>query len=342
MLKKIAGIALTATSAALLASPAHAGKTLDDVRQRGQLVCGVSQGVAGMSQADSNGKWSGIDIDFCRAVAAAVIGDPEKVKYVPLTTAQRFTALQSGEIDVLSRNSTWTMSRDASLGIQFTGITYYDGQGFMVPVKSNIKSVEQLKGATICTQSGTTDEKNLSDYSRANKMNFKTVVYGTHDAVSGAYFSGRCVAVSHDVTSLASMRMAEAKDPNEHVILPGVISKEPLGPAVRRGDDDWAAINKWVLYGLIEAEEYGITQANVDKLLAESSDPTVLRILGKTEDSGKWIGLDNGWMVRAIKATGNYGEMFERNVGSASIVKLPRGLNSLWSKGGIMYAPPIR
>jgi general L-amino acid transport system substrate-binding protein len=342
MLKKFSTIALVMSSAALLASPAFAGKTLDDVKKRQQLVCGVSQGVSGMSQADSNGKWSGIDIDYCRAVAAAVIGDPDKVRYVPLTTAQRFTALQSGEIDILARNSTWTMSRDASLGIQFTGVTYYDGQGFMVPAKSNIKSLDQLKGATICVQSGTTDEKNLSDYSRANKTGMKPVVFGTHDAVAGAYFAGRCAAVSHDITSLASMRNAEAKDPNEHVILADVISKEPLGPAVRRGDDDWAAISKWVLYGLIEAEEYGITQANVDQLLAQSSDPAVLRILGKTEDTGKWIGLDRDWMARAIKASGNYGEMFERNVGASSTVQLPRGLNNLWSKGGVMYAPPIR
>lgn len=342
MVKRLTRLALAASAAALLALPAYAGKTVDAIKQRGQLVCGVSTGVAGMSQADSNGNWSGLDPDVCRALAAAVIGDPKKVKFVPLTTPQRFTALQSGEIDVLLRNSTWTMSRDTSMGIQFTGVTYYDGQGFMVPAKANITSPQQLKGATVCAQTGTTAEKNLTDFSRANKLDIKPVVLEKHDAVAAAYFSGRCTAMTIDVTSLASTRNTEAKDPNEHVILSTLISKEPLGPAVRRGDDDWAAIVKWVVFGLIEAEEYGITQGNVDKMLLESRDPAVLRILGKTEDTGKWIGLDRDWMVKAIKASGNYGEIFERNVGPASAVKLPRGLNNLWSKGGLMYAPPIR
>lgn len=342
MLKNITGFALVATASALLASPAHAGKTLDAIKQRGQVVCGVSTGTAGMSQADSSGNWSGLDVDVCRAVAAAVIGDPKKVKYVPLTTPQRFTALQSGEIDVLSRATTWTLSRDASLGVEFTGVTYYDGQAFMVPVKSNIKSPTQLKGATVCVQSGTTTEKNLTDFSRANNLNIKPVVFEKSEAVTGAYFSGRCTALSVDGSSLASVRANEAKDPKEHVILPTLISKEPLSPAVRRGDDEWAATVKWVVFGLIEAEEYGITQGNVDKLLAESTDPAVMRILGKTEDTGKWLGLNRDWMVKAIKATGNYGEIFERNLGSKSSVKLPRGINNLWNKGGIMYAPPIR
>lgn len=342
VLKQVTGVAFVASAATLMASPAHAGKTLDTIKQRGQLVCGVSTGVAGFSQADSSGNWSGLDVDTCRAVAAAVLGDAKKVKWVPLTTAQRLTALQSGEIDVLSRATTWTLSRDASLGLQFTGVNYYDGQAFMVPVKSNIKDPKQLKGATVCVQTGTTAEKNLTDYSRANKLNIKPVVFEKQEAVSGAYFAGRCAAITIDASALASMRSNEAKDPKEHEILPTLISKEPLSPVVRRGDDEWATIVKWVLFGLIEAEEYGITQANVDKMLAESSDPAVLRILGKSEDTGKLLGLSRDWMASAIKAGGNYGEMFERNVGPDSPVKLPRGLNNLWSKGGILFAPPIR
>lgn len=342
MLKNITSFALVATASALLASPAHAGKTLDAIKQRGQVVCGVSTGVAGLSQADSSGNWSGLDVDVCRAVAAAVVGDPKKVKYVPLTTPQRFTALQSGEIDVLLRNTTWTLSRDASLGLEFTGVTYYDGQAFMVPTKSKITSPTQLKGATVCVQAGTTTEKNLTDFSRANNLNIKPVVFEKQEAVTGAYFAGRCAALTVDGSSLASVRNNEAKDPKEHVILPTLISKEPLGPAVRRGDDEWATIVKWVVFGLIEAEEYGITQGNVDKLFAESTDPVVMRVLGKTEDTGKWLGLNRDWMVKAIKAGGNYGEIFERELGPNSSVKLPRGLNNLWNKGGIMYAPPIR
>lgn len=341
-LRMVTGLACATFAAMLMTSPAYAGKTLDAVKQRGQLVCGVSTGVAGFSQADSSGNWSGLDVDTCKAVAAAVLGDPTKVKWVPLTTAQRLTALQSGEIDMLSRATTWTLSRDASLGLQFTGVNYYDGQGFMVPANSNIKDPTQLKGATVCVQTGTTAEKNLTDYSRAHKLNIKPVVFEKQEAVDGAYFSGRCAAVTIDVSALASMRSSEAKDPKEHVILPTLISKEPLSPVVRRGDDDWAAIVKWVLFGLIEAEEYGITQANVDQQLAESSDPAVLRILGKTEDTGKLLGLNRDWMVKAIKASGNYGEMFERNVGPKTPVGLPRGLNNLWNKGGIMFAPPIR
>ena len=273
LLAKSASLALVASTAVLAASPAYAGKTVDAIKQRGQLICGVSTGVAGFSQADSNGNWSGLDVDTCRAVAAAVLGDAKKVKWVPLTTAQRLTALQSGEIDVLSRATTWTLSRDASLGLQFTGVNYYDGQAFMVPVKSNVKELAQLKGASVCVQTGTTAEKNLTDYSRAHKLSIKPVVFEKQEAVSGAYFSGRCAAITIDVSALASIRNNEAKDPSEHVILPTLISKEPLSPVVRRGDDEWAAIVKWVLFGLIEAEELGITQANADKLLAESIDP---------------------------------------------------------------------
>jgi len=327
---------------ALTALPAHAGKNLDAIKARGQLVCGVNTGLAGFSAADSQGNWTGLDVDVCRAIAAAVLGDGTKVKFVPLNAQQRFTALQSGEIDVLSRNTTWTLTRDASLGLHFTGVTYYDGQGFMVPVKSKIKSAKQLKGATVCVQSGTTTEKNLTDYSRANNLGIKPVVFEKVEAATGAYFSGRCQAYTTDASGLASVRNKEAKVPADHVILPELISKEPLGPSVRRGDDELFAIVKWVVYGLIEAEEYGITQANVDKMLAESQDPVVLRVLGKSEDTGKLLGLDRNWMVGALKAVGNYGEIFERNVGPKTPLNLPRGTNNLWNQGGLMYAPPVR
>jgi general L-amino acid transport system substrate-binding protein len=334
--------ALVAALGTLAATPAFAGKTLDAVKARGQVVCGVNTGLAGFSAADSSGKWTGLDVDVCRAVAAAVLGDAEKVKYVPLNAQQRFTALQSGEIDVLSRNTTFTLTRDASLGLTQTAVTYYDGQGFMVPVSRKIKSAKQLKGQTVCVQSGTTTEKNLTDYSKANNLNIKPVVFEKLEAAEGAYFSGRCVAYTTDASGLASTRNKVAKNPADHVILPDLISKEPLGPMVRRGDDEWTTIVKWVVYGLLEAEEYGVTSANVDDLKANSKDPVVGRLLGSTEDTGKLLGLDKEWMARAVKATGNYGEIFERNVGPKSALQLPRGLNNLWNKGGIQYAPPVR
>lgn len=328
---------------ALAAAPAaFAGKTLDGVKSRGQMVCGVHTGLAGFSAGDSAGKWSGLDVDVCRAVAAAVLGDPEKIKYVPLTAQQRFTALQSGEIDILSRNTTFTLTRDASLGLNDTVVTYYDGQGFIVPKKSNIKSAKQFKNQTICVQSGTTTEKNLTDFSKANNLNIKPVVFEKEEAATAAYFAGRCISYTTDASGLASIRNKVATNPADHVILPELISKEPLGPLVRRGDDEWFAIVKWVIYGLIEAEEYGITQANVDQLKTSSQDPVVKRILGSGEDMGKLLGLDKEWMARALKATGNYGEIFERNVGPKSALGLPRGLNNQWSKGGLMYAYPLR
>ncbi len=334
-------LAAAGLSLAVLA-PAFAGKTLDAIKQRGQVVCGVNTGLAGFSAADSSGNWSGLDVDFCKAVAAATLGDATKVKYVPLNAQQRFTALQSGEIDMLSRNTTFTLTRDGSLGLHQTVVTYYDGQGFMVPVKSKIKSAKQLKGQTVCVQSGTTTEKNLTDYSRANNLGIKPVVFEKVEAATGAYFSGRCVAYTTDASGLASVRNKEAKNPADHIILPELISKEPLGPMVRRGDDEWFAIVKWTIYGLLEAEEYGVTQANVDQLKTGATDPVVQRLLGTTEDTGKLLGLDKEWMVRAIKATGNYGEIFERNVGPKSALGLPRGVNNLWNKGGLMYAYPIR
>jgi general L-amino acid transport system substrate-binding protein len=339
-LKLKVALAAIGTAAMAVALPAHAGKTLDTIKSRGQLVCGVNTGLAGFSQADSNGNWSGLDVDYCKAVAAAVLGDASKVKYVPLNAQQRFTALQSGEIDILSRNSTNTLSRDASLGLHFAGVNYYDGQGFLVP-KGKITSARQLRGATVCVQSGTTTEKNLTDFSRANKLNIKPVVFEKVEAATGAYFSGRCQAYTTDASGLASVRAREAKDPTAHVILPDLISKEPLGPVVRRGDDELFAIAKWVLNGLIEAEEYGITQANVDTI-KNNGDPQVGRMLGSTEDLGKHLGLDKEWLARAIKAVGNYGEIFERNVGPKTAINLPRGRNNLWSKGGLMYSPPLR
>ena len=335
--------ALAAASLALaVLAPAHAGKTLDAVKQRGQVVCGVNTGLAGFSAADSSGNWTGLDVDMCKAVAAAVLGDASKVKYVPLNAQQRFTALQSGEIDILSRNTTFTLTRDGSLGLHQTVVTYYDGQGFMVPVKSKLKSAKQLKGQTVCVQSGTTTEKNLTDFSRANNLGIKPVVFEKVEAATGAYFAGRCVAYTTDASGLASVRNKEAKNPADHIILPELISKEPLGPMVRRGDDEWFAIVKWTIYGLLEAEEYGVTQANVDQLKTSATDPVVQRLLGTTEDTGKLLGLDKEWMARAIKATGNYGEIFERNVGPKSPLGLPRGVNNLWNKGGLMYAYPIR
>ncbi len=325
----------------LAALPAQAGKTVDAIKARGQLICGVNTGLAGFSAADSQGNWSGLDVDVCKAIAAAMLGDASKVKYVPLNAQQRFTALQSGEIDILSRNTTWTLTRDASLGMHFTGTTYYDGQGFMVPAKGKIKSAKQLKGATVCVQSGTTTEKNLTDFSRANNLGIKPVVFEKQEASTSAYFSGRCQAFTTDASGLASIRNKEAKVPAEHLILPELISKEPLGPSVRRGDDEFFAIAKWVVFALIEAEEYGITQAKVDEL-KNSTDPVVGRILGTTEDTGKLLGLDKSWAANAIKAVGNYGEIFERNVGPKSALGMPRGNNNLWNKGGFMYAPPVR
>ncbi len=334
--------AFAMSALAVAAMPAHAGKTLEAIKSRGQVVCGVNAGLAGFAQADSSGNWSGLDVDVCRAIAASTLGDANKVKWVPLTAQQRFTALQSGEIDILSRNTTWTLTRDASLGLSFPAVTYYDGQGFMAPVKGKIKSAKQLKNATVCVQSGTTTEKNLTDFSRANNLNIKPVVFDKFEATNAAYFAGRCQAYTTDVSGLASIRNKEAKKPADHLILPELISKEPLGPAVRRGDDEWFAIVRWVVFGLIEAEEAGITKANVESLQRDSKDPVISRLLGTNEDIGKLLGLDKDWLTRAVKAVGNYGEIFERNVGPKSALALPRGSNNLWSKGGLVYAPPVR
>lgn len=333
-------LALALSLAAL--TGAHAGKTLETLRQRDQIAVGVSTGVPGFSAADSQGRWSGLDVDIARAVAAAVLGNPDKIKWVPLASQQRFTALQSGEVDVLSRNTSLTLTRDAAMGLAATAVVFYDGQGFMVPAKTGVKSAKQLKGATVCVQSGTTSEKNLADFSRANKLALKPVVFDKFDAANAAYFAGRCQAYTTDASGLASVRAREAKDPKAHVILPELISKEPLGPLVRRGDDEWLAIVRWVIYGLIEAEENGITRANVDKHKADTTDPVIGRLLGTTEDMGKPLGLDRDWLVRALKAVGNYGEIYERNVGEKTPVGLPRGKNQQWNQGGLLYALPVR
>ena len=333
---------LALASTLLTPQKAWAGKTVEAIKQRDAISCGVNTGLAGFGAADSQGKWSGLDIDMCRALAAAVLGNADKVRYVPLSAPQRFTALQSGEVDILSRNTSFTLTRDASLGLHLTAVTYYDGQGFMVPASANLKSAKQLKGATVCVQSGTTTEKNLTDFSRANKLDIKPVVFEKFDAANAAYFSGRCKAYTTDASGLASIRAKEAKNPKDHVILPELISKEPLGPLVRRGDDEWAAIVKWTIYGLIEAEEYGVTASNLEKLKSDSTDPVVLRLLGKSDDTGKLLGLDRDWLARAIGAVGNYGEIFERNLGEKTPMNLKRGLNAQWNKGGLQYALPIR
>ena len=343
MIRKPLGLTALALAASFALAPAAwAGKTLDAVKQRGTVNCGVTNGVAGFSAPDTQGHWTGLDVDTCRAVAAAVLGDGNKVNFVPLNSQQRFSSLQAGEIDILARNTTWTLTRDASLGFHFTTITYYDGQGFLVPKKLKITSAKQLKNAEICTQSGTTNEKTVADYFRAQNIKVKTVVFESFEASFKAFFSGRCQAFTTDASALAGLRNKEAKNPDDYMILPELISKEPLAPLVRRGDDEWFAIVKWVPNVLIEAEEYGITQANVDVQRATSKDPVVQRILGTTEDTGKLLGLDKDWAYNAIKSVGNYGEIFERNVGPKSVLGLPRGANNLWSKGGLIYAPPVR
>jgi len=339
-LKPLVPLAL-ALAGLVCATEAQAGKTLDGVKSAGVVRCGVNTSGPGFSNADSQGRWTGLDVDFCRAVAAAVLGDAGKVKFTPLNSQQRFSALQAGEIDVLSRNSTWTLTRDASLGVVFTGINYYDGQGFMAPKKLKIDSAKKLNGATLCVQAGTTSEKNVADYFAAHGMKYKPVVFDTAEAITGAFFAGRCQVYTTDMSDLAGAR-TKAPRPDDYAILPEVISKEPLGPSVRRGDDEWFQIVRWTLFAMLEAEEDGLTQANVDAQKKDSKDPAVQRFLGVSEDDGKLLGLDKEWSYRIVKQVGNYGESFERNLGPKSAVGLPRGVNNLWNKGGLMYAPPIR
>ncbi len=324
---------------AIVASPAFAQQsTLDAVRSKGYVQCGVNTGLAGFSQPDSKGVWKGIDIDLCRAVSAAVFGDPSKVRYTPLTAQQRFTALQSGEVDILARNTTWTITRDTSLGLNFVGVNYYDGQGFMVHRRLNVKSAKQLNGATVCVQPGTTTELNLADYFRANRMTFKPVVIEKMEEVLNAYFAGRCDVYTTDHSGLIAVRASRAPKPEDHVILPEIISKEPLGPAVRHGDDRWFDVVKWSLYAMIEAEELGLTSKNIDQQ-ASSTNPAIQRIVGSSGDVGKMLGVDNKWAYNIIKMVGNYGESFDANL---KPLGFERGLNRQWTQGGLMYAPPIR
>nr|WP_326534625.1 amino acid ABC transporter substrate-binding protein [Pseudorhodoferax sp.] len=325
----------------LLGAAAQAGPTLDAVRTRGQLVCGVNTGLLGFSAPDAQGRWQGFDVDICRAVAAAVLGSADKVQYVGLSAPQRFTALQSGEVDLLSRNTTVTLARDASMGLQMTAIAFYDGQGFMVPAKSKIRSALQLKDKTVCVQQGSTTIRSLTEFARVHKLGIRQVVFDRLEDANATYFAGKCDAYTSDASQLAALRVKFAPDPADHVILPEVIAKEPLGPLVRRGDDEWVSIVRWVLYGLIEAEELGVTATSIEAL-KRSTDPSVLRIVGTGEDTGKLLGLDREWLARAIRATGNYGEIFERNLGPKTPVGLPRGINNLWNKGGLQYALPVR
>jgi general L-amino acid transport system substrate-binding protein len=329
------GSALALTLATL---PAQAQSTLDAVKSKGFVQCGVNTGLAGFSQPDSKGEWKGLDVDLCRAVAAAVFGDAAKVRYTPLTAQQRFTALQSGEIDILSRNTTWTLSRDTSLGLNFAGVIYYDGQGFMVPKKLNVKSAKQLNGATVCVQPGTTTELNLADYFRANNMTFKPVVIEKLEEVTNAFFAGRCDVYTTDVSGLVSTRGSRAPNPADYLILPEVISKEPLGPVVRHGDDNWFDIVKWTLFAMIEAEEMGLSSTNIDKM-AGDKNPGIQRFVGTSGDLGKMLGLDAKWAYNIVKQVGNYGESFDRNL---KPLGFERGINAQWTKGGLMYAPPMR
>ena len=318
--------------------PAQAQSTLEAVKAKGFVQCGVNTGLPGFSQPDSKGVWRGIDVDLCRAVAAAVFGDANKVRYTPTTAQQRFTALQSGEVDLLARNTTWTITRDTSLGLNFVGVNYYDGQGFMAPKKLGVKSAKELNGATVCVQPGTTTELNLADYFRANKMSFKPVVIEKQEEVVNAYLAGRCDVYTTDVSGLVSVRAARAPNPADHVILPEVISKEPLGPVVRHGDDRWFDVVKWSLFATVEAEELGLTSKNIEEHL-NSTNPSVQRLVGATGDVGKMLGLDNRWAYNIVKQVGNYGESFDANL---KPLGFDRGLNRLWTDGGLMYAPPIR
>lgn len=332
-----------ATAALLLAGvgTAQAGATFDSVKQRGVLQCGVHTGLPGFSAPDAQGNWNGLDVDVCRAVAAAMFGDSKKVKYVPLTTQQRFTALQSGEVDMLARNTTWTQTRDTANGLNFAPTNFFDGQGFLVAKKLGVKSAKELNGATICALQGTTTEQNLADFFRSHKMNYKPVVSDKTEELTASFLAGRCDALTSDASQLASIRANQTQKPDDYVILPEMISKEPLTPAVRHGDDQWFDLVKWAIYATIEAEEAGVTSKNIDEM-TKSADPNIQRLLGVTPGMGKNLGVDEKWAYNIIKQVGNYGESFDRNVGKGSPLKLERGLNALWKDGGLMYAIPMR
>lgn len=332
-LAALAALGLTATAAA-------AGPTLDSVKKRGQLVCGVNPGVAGFGLPDDKGQYTGFDVDFCRAIAATIFNDTTKVRYVALSAKDRFTALQSGEIDVLSRNTTWTQSREVGQGFLFGAVTYYDGQGFMVRKKLNVGSALELSGASVCVQQGTTTELNLADYFRSHDMKYEPVVFATADEGIKSYDTGRCDAFTTDMSQLYAER-TKLGQPDDHVILPEVISKEPLGPVVRQGDDQWFNLVKWTHYAMVTAEELAVTQKNVDEKL-KAPNPETKRLLGTEGNFGEGLGLTADWSYRIIKHVGNYGEIFEKNLGESSRLKIKRGINALWTKNGLQYAPPIR
>ena len=333
--------ALALGAALMMSAPAFAQPTADTVaaiRSRGQLVCSVSPSTVGFSLPDSQGNWRGLDVDYCRAVAAAIFGDGNRLRLVPSSTQQRFTMLQSGEIDMLSRTTTWTLAREASLGLQFAGINVHDGQGFMVHRDSGVTSARQLDGATVCVQPGTTTELNMADYFRANRIRFTPVVIENIEEIRSAFINRRCDAYTTDASSLASFAAAQGPNANRYLLLPEIISKEPLGPVVRKGDARFFDIVRWTHFALITAEEHGITQANVDSF-ANSSNPDIQRFMGRTGDLGRMLGLENNWAVNVIKAVGNYGEIWERNM---TPIGFPRGPNNLWNNGGLQYAPPMR
>jgi general L-amino acid transport system substrate-binding protein len=331
---------LGAGLALVIGTEAASAQTLKAVKDRGSLICGVSQGIPGFSNPDDKGNWTGLDVDYCRAIAAAIFNDPNKVKYSPLSAKDRFTALQSSEVDVLARNSTWTSSRDTSLGLNFAAVNYYDGQGFMVRKALKVNSALELNGASVCTQTGTTTELNLADYFRANNMKYEVIAFGTADETVKAYETGRCDAFTTDVSQLYAEKLKLA-NANDHVILPEIISKEPLAPVVRHGDDQWFDIVKWVHYAMINAEELGVSQKTIDDAL-KSQLPEIRRLVGTEGAYGEQLGLTKDWIVRIIKHVGNYGESFDRNMGPGSKLNISRGINRLWTKGGIQYAPPIR
>lgn len=332
-------IALLCGLTALVPNLASAD-TLDEVMKKGTLNCGVSTGIPGFSATDSKGVWKGLDVDFCRALASAVLGDDTKVKYIPLTAKERFTALQSGEIDVLARTTTWTATRDTSLGLNFAGVNYYDGQGFLVSKKLGVTSAKELDGATFCIQAGTTSELNLTDYFKANNMEYKGVTYDTSGQTIDGFKKGRCDAVTSDASQLYGLRQ-KMDDPSSTVVLPEIISKEPLGPVVRQGDDKWFNIVKWTMFATLEAEELGVTAANVDKMM-KSNNPSVKRLLGVSGKAGENLGLKSDWAYQIVKNVGNYGESFDKHVGKDSPLSINRGLNNLWNQGGLMYSMPVR
>ena len=334
LLMTAVGVVLT-----VVACSAHAA-TLDNVKSRGLLQCGVNTDLPGFSAPDEDGNWSGFDVDYCRAVAAAVLGDPESIEFVPLDASDRFEALAGGEIDLLIRNTTWTMARDTALGMTFAGVNFYDGQGFMARKLLGIASALELSGGTVCVRRGTTTELNLVDYFEANNMNFTPVVFNTVEEVNTAYDNGRCDVYSADVSGLYATRLTLA-NPDDHIVLPQIISKEPLGPVVRQGDDQWFNIVKWVHFALLNAEELGVSQANIDSMMS-SENQDIRRLLGVDGVFGSGIGLDNNWATNAIRGVGNYGEIFDRNIGSSSVLGFARGLNALWVNGGLQYAPPVR